>query len=240
MNEKQKIVIVGDGETAELAYEYFTHDSPHEVVGFAVETDYKKRDEFFGLPVVAFEEIEKHFNPQQHQAFAAISYTQLNRVRTRMFKTLKAKGYTCASYVSSHAFVWHNVEIGENCFIFENNVIQYKVKIGDNVVLWSGNHIGHQTVIEDNVFISSHVVVSGYCEVGANTFMGVNSSVANDVKIAPDNIIAMGAVITRNTEPRKIYMGNPGKPSDKDSFLVMKVKEENDSQAGDKQTDEVE
>ena len=232
MKENHKIVIIGDGETAELAYEYFTYDSPHEVVGFAVETEYKKRDEFFGLPVVAFEEIEKHFNPHDYQAFAAISYTQLNRVRTRIFRAVKEKGYTCASYVSSRAFVWHNVEIGENCFIFENNVIQYKVKIGDNVVLWSGNHIGHQTVIQDNVFISSHVVVSGYCEVGSNTFMGVNSSVANDVKIAPDNIIAMGAVITRHTEPRKIYMGNPGKASDKDSFRVMKVKENSETPTG--------
>ncbi len=95
MNEKQRIVIAGDGETAELAYEYFTHDSPHEVAGFAVESAYKKRDEFFGLPVVAFEEIEKHFSPQEHQAFAAISYTQLNRVRTRIFKALKSKGYIC-------------------------------------------------------------------------------------------------------------------------------------------------
>lgn len=230
MSDEAKIVIVGDGETAEIAYEYFTHDSTHEVVGFAVETAYKKRDELFGLPVVTFEDIEKHFSPQEHLAFAAISYTQLNRVRTRIFKAIKAKGYTCASYVSSRAFVWHNAEIGENCFIFENNVIQYKVKIGDNVVLWSGNHIGHQTVIEDNVFISSHVVVSGYCEVGANTFMGVNSSVANNVKIAPDNIIAMGAVIHKNTEPRKIYKGNPGKPDEtKDSFAVMKVKEANES-----------
>ncbi|MDQ6788710.1 MAG: acetyltransferase [Acidobacteriota bacterium] len=225
-NEKQKIVIIGDGETAELAYEYFTHDSPHEVVGFAVETAYKKRDDFFGLPVVAFEEVEKHFSPQDYQAFAAISYTQLNRVRTRIFQAVKAKGYTCASYISSRAFVWHNVEIGENCFIFENNVIQYKVKIGNNVVLWSGNHIGHQTVIQDNVFISSHVVVSGYCEVGTNSFLGVNSCVANDVKIGADNIIAMGAVITRHTEPRKVYKGNPGKPSEVDSFTVMKVTEE--------------
>ncbi len=221
-----KIVIVGDGETAELAYEYFTHDSPHEVVAFAVEAAYKKRDEFFGLPVVAFEEMEKHYSPSEHQAFVAISYVQLNRVRTRLFQATKAKGFTCTSYISSRAFVWRNVEIGENCFIFENNVVQYAVKIGNNVVLWSGNHIGHQTVIQDNVFISSHVVVSGYCEVGANTFMGVNSSVANDVKIAPDNIIAMGAVITRHTEARKVYKGNPGKPGEVDSFVVMKVKEE--------------
>jgi sugar O-acyltransferase (sialic acid O-acetyltransferase NeuD family) len=219
-----KIVIVGDGETAELAYEYFTHDSPHEVVAFSVEREYHKKDEMFGLPVLDFEELEARFPPAEFRAFVAVSYTKLNRVRARLCRDARAKGYRLASYVSSRAFVWHNVEIGENCFIFENNVVQYAVKIGDNVVLWSGNHIGHQTVIKDNVFISSHVVVSGYCEVGENCFLGVNSSIANNVKIARDCLIGMGAVIHKDTEERKVYVGNPGKPI-KDSFAVYGLQE---------------
>jgi sugar O-acyltransferase (sialic acid O-acetyltransferase NeuD family) len=219
-----KIVIVGDGETAELAYEYFTHDSPHEVVAFSVEREYRQKDELFGLPVLDFEELAARFPPAEFRAFVAVSYTKLNRVRARLCRDARAKGYRLASYVSSRAFVWHNVEIGENCFIFENNVVQYAVKIGDNVVLWSGNHIGHQTVIKDNVFISSHVVVSGYCEVGENCFLGVNSSVANNVKIARDCLIGMGAVIHKDTEERKVYVGNPGKPI-KDSFAVYGLQE---------------
>ncbi len=221
----EKIVIVGDGETAELAYEYFTHDSPHEVVAFAVEGAYKRKDEMFGLPVVEFERMEELYPPPDYRAFVAVSYTKLNRVRARLFRATKAKGYRCLSYVSSRAFVWHNVEVGENCFIFENNVVQYAVRIGDNVVLWSGNHIGHQTVIHDNVFISSHVVVSGYCEVGANCFLGVNSSVANNVKIGKDCLVGMGALIHKDTEERKVYVGHPAKPV-KDSFAAMGVGEE--------------
>lgn len=219
----EKIVIVGDGETAELAYEYFTHDSPHEVLAFAVEQEYKKKSEMFGLPVVAFEELEERFPPAKFKAFVAISYTKLNRVRARLFAATKAKGYQCLSYVSSRAFVWHNVEIGENCFIFENNVVQYAVKLGNNIVLWSGNHIGHQTIIHDNVFISSHVVVSGYCEVGANCFLGVNSSIANNIKIAEDCLVGMAAVIHKDTEPGKVYVGNPAKPLPKSSYVAFGV-----------------
>jgi sugar O-acyltransferase (sialic acid O-acetyltransferase NeuD family) len=217
--EPARVVVVGDGETAELAYEYFTHDSPHEVVAFSVERAYRRKDEMFGLPVVDFEEVERLYPPDSHRAFAAISYNRLNRVRARLFREAKRKGYICLSYVSSRAFVWHNVELGENCFIFENNVVQYGVRVGANVVMWSGNHVGHQTVIRDNVFISSHVVVSGYCEVGENCFLGVNSSVANNVKIARDCLIGMGAVIHKDTDERKVYVGNPGKPV-KDSFSV--------------------
>ncbi len=222
----KKIVIVGDGETAELAYEYFTHDSSSEVAAFSVEKAYRKKSEMFGLPVVDFEEIERRYPPADCDVFVAISYTQLNRVRTRLYQQAKKKGYQFVSYVSSRAFVWRNVEIGENCFIMENNVLQYAVRIGNNVVLWSGNHIGHQTVIKDNVFISSHVVISGYCEIGENCFLGVNSSIANNIKIAKDCLIGMGAVVNRDTLERKVYVGNPARSRDADSFRVLGVDDE--------------
>jgi len=222
-----KIVIVGDGETAELAYEYFAHDSPHEVVAFSVEREYANKKELFGLPVVFFEDLEKLFAPAEHSAFVAISYTKLNRVRARLYQETKRKGYELVSYVSSKAFVWHNVEIGENCFILENNVLQYAVRVGNNVVLWSGNHVGHQTVIEDNAFVSSHVVISGYCEIGQNCFLGVNSCIANNVKIAQDCLIGMGAVINKDTEAQKVYVGNPSRAI-KDSFDVFGLKGHDD------------
>lgn len=219
-----KLIIIGDGETAELAYEYFTHDSPHQVVAFSVEREYAKKKTLFDLPVVPFEEIAERYPAADHQAFVAISYTQLNRVRARLYQATKLKGYECVSYVSSRAFVWHNVEIGENCFIMENNVLQYKVRVGNNVVLWSGNHVGHQTLIRDHNFISSHVTISGYCEIGESCFFGVNSCIANNVKIAKDCVIGMGAVVNKDTEERKVYVGNPARPLPKDSHATFGVR----------------
>ena len=55
MQKNQKLVIVGDSAFAEIAYEYFTHDSEYEVVAFAVEREFIKRESLFGLPVVPFE-----------------------------------------------------------------------------------------------------------------------------------------------------------------------------------------
>ena len=224
-NSKQKLIIVGAGEFAEMAYEYFTHDSPYEVVAFSVEKDYLKSKELFGLPVVPFEELENLYDPSKYKVFVAVTYTQLNRVRTRLYKEAKKKGFSAVSYVSSRAFVWRNVEIGENCFIFENNVIQYRVKVGNNVIMWSGNHVGHRSTIKDNCFISSHVVISGYCEVGENCFLGVNSCIADYKKIAKDCIIGAGAVVLKDTEEGKVYVGNPAKPLEKSSFTAFKVRE---------------
>lgn len=225
IQKEEKIVIVGDSAFAEIAYEYFTYDSPFKVAAFSVEKEFLKRKELFGLPVVLFEELEKLYDPLKHKVFVAVTYTQLNRVRTRLYKEAKKKGFSAASYVSSNAFVWRNVKIGENCFIFEDNTVQPFVEVGNNVIMWSGNHIGHHSIIKDNCFISSHVVVSGFCEVGENCFLGVNATIINNLKIGENCVLGAGAVVVKNTEGGKVYIGSPAKPIDKSSFAAFNIKE---------------
>ena len=209
---EKKIVIIGDGEFAEIAYEYFTYDSQYQVVAFAVEQKYLTKDSLFDLPVVKFEEIETLYSPKEYNVFTAITFTKFNRVRTRLYNEAKKKGYEFVSYVSSRAFVWRNVQIGENCFIFEDNTLQYNVKIGNNVVLWSGNHVGHRAEIGNNCFITSHVVISGYCKVGENCFIGVNSTLVDTISIASNTLIGAGSVVTRTVEDQgKMYVGSPAK-----------------------------
>lgn len=219
----KKLIIVGDSAFAEVAYEYFTHDSEYEVVAFSVERPYLQRAELFGLPVVPFDELPARYAPGEHAVYAALVYTQLNRLRTRLMKQAKSLGYALASYVSPRAFVWRNVTLGEHVFIFEDNVLQPFVKVGSNVVLWSGNHIGHHSKIEDNVFIASHVVISGFCEVGENTFMGVNATVANNVSIGRDCLIGAGASILKNTQPGKLYGATNTEPKERSALEYFKV-----------------
>ncbi len=225
MIKNKKLVIIGDGEFAEIAYEYFTYDSEYEVVAFAVEKEYKKRNELFHLPVIEFESMQETYAEQEYEVFVAITYTQLNRVRTRLYESVRKMGYRCASYISSKAFVWHNVKIGQNTFIFEDNTIQYHVEIGNNVILWSGNHVGHRTVIEDNTWITSHVVISGFCHIGNSCFLGVNATLGDNVAIADDILLAAGALTVKNlTEKGKVYIGSPAKDIGKTSYEQFGVK----------------
>lgn len=204
---KKSLVIFGDSLFAQIAYEYFTHDSPYQVAGFTVGAEYLEQESFCGLPVVAFEEVHKRFPPQDYEMHIALVYMQMNAVRRRFYEAAKAKGYTLASYVSSHAFVWRNVSIGDNCFIFENNVLQPFVEIGSNIVVWSGNHIGHHSRIGNHTFIASHAVISGSVEVGEDCFIGVNATICNDLTIADGSLIGAGALIVKDTQPSKIYRG---------------------------------
>ncbi len=220
----KKLIIYGSGETAEIAADYFTHDSTYEVVAFTVDREYLKNRIVNGIPVVEFETILEAFPPDQFEMFVAASFGKLNQIRTKLYNKAKLKGYKLANYVSSRAFVWHNVELGDNVFIFENNVVQYKVKIGNNVILWSGNHVGHQTVIEDNCFISSHVVISGFCRIGKNSFLGVNSSFNDEITFGKNSVTGNSTVVVKNTEPGLIYVGSPAKAI-KSSYEAFNVKE---------------
>jgi len=211
--KKRKLVIVGDSAFAEIAREYFDVDTDYEVVAFAVEEAYLKQNALHGLPVVAFEQLDALYPPQEHDVFVAVVYTQLNRLRTRLAAAAKDKGYRLASYVSPRAFVWRNVKLGEHVFIFEDNTVQPFVEIGDNVVLWSGNHIGHHSKLRANIFVSSHVVISGFCDIGENCFLGVNATIANNVTIGKDNWVGPGMTLMKDTEPNMLFKAEHAEPA---------------------------
>jgi sugar O-acyltransferase (sialic acid O-acetyltransferase NeuD family) len=206
-----KVILFGIMDTAELAHYYLEHDSEHEVVAFTVNREYMKEETFRGLPLVAFEEVETHFSPQEYSFFAPMTGRNMNRNREKIYLEAKAKGYRFISYISSHATILDRNVVGENCFILEDNTIQPYTTIGNNVVLWSGNHIGHHGQIKDHVFFTSHVVLSGHCVIDSYSFFGVNSTIRDYTHIAQGSLVGMSASITKDTEEWGIYIGNPAK-----------------------------
>lgn len=211
MKDNKKLVIVGAGETGNLAHYYFDTDSNYEVVAFSEEKAFIKKDKYQGLPLVPFEEIERSYPPEEYAVFVAAGSAELSKLRTRLYLECKKRGYTMASYISSKAFVGGHTTIGDNCFILEDNTIQPFVKIGNNVTMWSGNHVGHQSEIGDHCFITSHVVISGYVKIGRNCFIGVNSSIANNLEIGDYCLIGLGSIIPKSLEPFSIVKASYAK-----------------------------
>ena len=207
----KKVIIFGTNDFAELAHYYLTTDSKYEISGFCLSKEYiGEQKTFKDLPIFAFEEITKICPPDGFYFFAPMAPKKINQVRRDIYTQIKKLGYEFISYVSSKATVLTK-DIGENCFILEDNTIQPFVKIGNNVVMWSGNHIGHHSTIHDHVFFTSHVVLSGHCEVGEQSFFGVNATIRDQLKIAPGTLLAMGGVLTTPTEEYSVYRGFPAK-----------------------------
>jgi sugar O-acyltransferase (sialic acid O-acetyltransferase NeuD family) len=218
----KRLIIFGTGDIAQLAYYYFSNDSDYEVIAFTVDAEFIVANEFCGLPVIAFNEITKHYSPQNHFLFVALSYAKQNQVRKEKYLAAKSLGYQLASYVSSKATILTE-KIGENTFIFEDNTIQPFVTIGDNVVLWSGNHIGHHSTIGDHSFIASHVVVSGGVTIEESCFIGVNATLRDHIKIGARCVIGAGTLILADTEPEGVYIGRATERSGVASARLSKI-----------------
>ena len=185
---KKKLIIFGTGTLAEIANFYFSHDSDYDVLGFTCDTSQSSgNSSFLDKPLFVWDDLLRNFNSDQIEIFVAIGYQKTNQIRRERFDQVKSAGFKLASYVSTKA-VNFSKSIGENCFILENNVLQPFSEVGDCVTMWSGNHLGHHSIINDNCFITSHVVISGKCYIGANTFIGVNSALHDNVP-APKSVL---------------------------------------------------
>ena len=218
-----KLVIVGDRVFAEVAHEHFEADSDYEVVAFSVEQEHLRSSSLRGLPMIPFERLHEELDPASHSVFAAITYGQLNRLRTRLADSAAARGFELASYVSSRAFVWRDVRIGEHCFVFDGVTLEPFVSVGRNCVLWSGCGVAHHAAVGENVFIAPHAAISGSVRIGDNCFIGINATLVNDIEVGRDVWIGPGVVITHDVEERTVWRPAHGERRDVSSLELFGV-----------------
>jgi len=220
----KRLVIFGSGEIATLARFYFENDTEYEVVAFTVNDEFVDHEILQGLPLVPFSEVPHLYPPENTDMHVAISYKRMNRIRQQKFEEAKQEGYKLVSYICSRSVIWPDLDVGDNCFILENQTIQPTVRIGNNVVIWSGNHIGHGSVINDHTHIAFHVCISGNCSIGERCFFGVNSTVRDFVKIGDDVTIAMHSSVSSNVRDGSVILGSKGEVLSSDDRRARAIK----------------
>ncbi len=218
-----KVVIFGEGKIAVEAYYYITNDSPHDIVAFTVDEEFISKKELFGLPIIPFDEVEDKYPSDEYKMFVALGYQNMNKLRATKYFEAKDKGYELISYVSSRASNFGDVEIGDNCFILDNAVIQPCSKLGNNVSIWSGNHIGHHAIVKDHCYIAGHVIISGSTIIEPYCFIGVNATIGHEITIGRESFIGASCLITKSAEDKSVYItqDTPKFRLDSSSFLRL-------------------
>jgi acetyltransferase-like isoleucine patch superfamily enzyme len=140
--------------------------------------------------------------------------------------------------------VGDNVEFGTDALVRENTVIGDNTVIGSRVVIDGYSYIGSRTLLHTNAYICP------YSTIGDGVFIGPGVVFANDkyanrlkvelkgpiikdgacigagaiilpgVTVAEGSLIGAGAVVTRDTEPHTVYVGNPARKLKKVSEIV--------------------
>lgn len=204
------IVIFGIGGFGELVHYYFTHDSNRKVAGFTVDREYVKEAQFCGLPVVPFDEVERHFPPAQHEMITCIGYSSVKNYlkiagrRKSIYLECLAKGYKMASYISSKTSVWPNVQMGDNIIIVEQNILQPFSRIGNNTVLFGNNLVGHHSHIKDHCFLAAGINIAGNVCIEEECFLGMSTTTCPSITIGKSCIITAGSVVNHSMPAGRI------------------------------------
>jgi len=218
-----KLIIFGNGRGADVAYRFIAKDTDHEICGFTVDEKYITEPSLRGLPLVPFEDVERRFPPDDYRMLILLGYQGMNQLRESKFLAAKGKGYTLESYVASDIFRVEDINVGENCFILDNQSISLDVTIGNNVVMWSSNHIGDLTLIGDHVWIASHVTVAANVEIGERAFVGIGATISNSVKVASGTFIGADRLVVNSTDENGVYVHSQEAKLDVASKAFMRV-----------------
>jgi sugar O-acyltransferase (sialic acid O-acetyltransferase NeuD family) len=202
----RRILIFGTGTGADTARRYFERDSPHEIVGYLVDREFLTVPTFNGRPVVAVEDAVGTFSPDDVLAFVPLGSSRMNMLRAEKYQLLKSLGYRFATYIHASNRLEGHCEIGENCFILENQSVNFDAVIGNNVVIWSGCQIGDRSRIGDHAFLAAHVVLNGDVTIGEYAYLGSNCNISNGVHVAQQSFIGANALITQDTGKRAVHV----------------------------------
>ena len=206
-----RVILFGTSEMARFIRYYFQHDSNYEVVAFTLHGKYVTEDEFDGLPVVSFEDIETQFPPGEFRVFLCYGYKAM-RNRLRLFDEIRAKGYSMVNYVSSNAILYRDqLVLGENNLVMPGAVIEPFCELGNNNFIGPKSLISHYVSIGSHNYLGGSVVIAGKNSIGDLCFFGNASVTIDTLEVSSETHALPGAVLYKNTLPCTKYMGNPAK-----------------------------
>jgi len=129
-------------------------------------------------------------------------------------------------FIGDLASIREDVEIGERTIIGKGATIENKSKIGRYVKIETEAYITAISTIEDYCFIAPGVTFTndqflGRTEKRKTLFkgptikkgarIGANATILPGKIIGEDALVGAGSVVTKNLEPKKIYVGVPAK-----------------------------
>lgn len=201
----EKLVIVGLSATSRLALSFVQYHKLFEVVGFAVNEQFKSNNEFCGLPVFSLEHLNDEIKVDNFQIFVAILWNHLNADRRKVYEYCKQKGYKMANLISPLAVVRSEIT-GDNCWLHDHVVVQNNTKLGSDIAVMQGTLIGADAIVESHCFFGAHSILGGGCSLGEQSFVGLHATVFDDTHIGKKCIVGACTAVKRNMPDYSKYV----------------------------------
>ena len=132
-----------------------------------------------------------------------------NTIREKIYNKLSKLGINQITLIHPTAVIDKTVVIEEGTVVMENAVLNADVKIGKGCIINTAATIDHDCTINDFVHISPGVKIAGTVDIGKRTWIGIGSSIINNLTICDDCIIGAGSTVIKDIKEEGTYTGSP-------------------------------
>ena len=134
-----------------------------------------------------------------------------NNTRGKIQKQLEEAGASIPILIHPSAIIGKCVEIGKGSVIMAGTIINCCTIIGKGCIINTGSTIDHDNKIADYVHLSPGVHTAGMVQVGNETWLGIGSTVSNNINITGRCTVGAGSVIVKDISEAGTYVGVPAR-----------------------------
>lgn len=132
-----------------------------------------------------------------------------NVTREKIQEKLETEGASIPMLIHPAAVIGEQVELGVGTVIMAGVVINCCTEIGKGCIINTGATLDHDNLIEDYVHVSPGVHLAGTVKVGKGSWLGIGSSVSNNVNITGGCMVGAGSVVVKDINENGTYIGVP-------------------------------
>lgn len=202
---ENKCVIFGANDFGDMIRYYLEKYKKTTCVAYTMDKAYIKEDTRNGLPVVAFEDLEAEYPPEEYTVLLAIGYSHMNDVRKDKFYQVKAKGYKLEDFIHPSVYCDY-AKLGEGNIVLENATLAYHCEVGNANIIWNNVQISHECIVGDFNFFAGSTTLAGKTIVKNNCFLGLGCSVIGTKTMEDYTLVGAGAYMGFSSEEGAVYV----------------------------------
>tara|TARA_X000000950_G_scaffold266011_1_gene340982 strand:+ start:1454 stop:2104 length:651 start_codon:yes stop_codon:yes gene_type:complete len=202
---KKEIIFYGSGSHLKVAAEIALLNN-FKIKG--VISDIKIKKNLFNISYLGNKDFLKKCNNKNFIFFVAIGE---NKLREKIFKMIKKKGFKFAKLIHPTAHISKSAEIKNGTIICAKSILNPKSSVGYNCIINTATLIEHDVNIKNHCHIAPGVKIGGGTIIGDRSFVGIGSIVLDNIKLAKDIIIGAGSIVIRDCLSKGTYIGRPAR-----------------------------
>lgn len=134
-----------------------------------------------------------------------------NLIRKKIQEEIRKLDINIPTLIHPSVVIGRDVLIKRGTVIMAGAVINSSTTIGEGCIINTSATIDHDNIIKDYVHISPGVNIAGNVVIGNETWIGIGSTINNNINITSKCSIGSGTIVIKDIKDSGTYVGVPAR-----------------------------